>query len=167
MLQVTMTTLLSITEKVIASLLIVWAILLCYFLIGGAWTLFELGVIQPMSTAEFVMSYHLILLLPLLTFIGGILLLFNKKSGWKLSLATLIINNLFFLIPSAKGKSVLTEKSLMIFVSALAFLSLLFFYILVRPAFRNKYNATSMTWLTIGIMAILVLADKLILYIRS
>ena len=86
-----MTRFLSITEKTIASLLIVWAGLVCYFLIGGIWTLLDIGIIQPMPFLEFVRLYHLVFLLPALTIIAGSFLLFNKKLGWTLSLASLII----------------------------------------------------------------------------
>jgi hypothetical protein len=162
-----MTRLLSITEKTIASLLIAWAGLVCYFLIGGIWSLFEIGIIQPMPFVEFIKLYHLIFLLPLLTIVSGFSLLFNKKFGWTLSLASLIINGLFFLIPTEKGKSILTDGTSIIFFSSLAFLSLILFYILARPAFRNKYNATGKTWLIIALIAMLVLADRFILYLTS
>ncbi len=162
-----MTRLLLISEKAIASLLIAWAGLVSYFLIGGVWTLFEIGIIQPMPFVEFVKLYHLVFLLPLLTIVAGFSLLFNKKFGWTLSLASLIINGLFFLIPTEKGKSVLTDGASIIFFSSLAFLSLSLFCILVHPAFRTRYNATGKTWLTIAIIAILVLVDKFILYLIS
>ena len=162
-----MSRLLSITEKTIASFLIVWAGLVCYFLIGGIWSLFEIGIIQPMPFVEFVKLYHLIFLLPLLTTVAGFALLFNKKLGWTLSLASLIINGFFFLIPTEKGKSMLTDGTSVIFFSSLAFLSIVFFYILIRPAYRNKYNATKKNWLTIALIATIVLADRIILYLTS
>jgi hypothetical protein len=167
LLAIFMTPLLSITEKTIASLLIAWAGLVGYFLVGGIWSLFEIGIIQPMPFGQFVKLYHLVFLLPLLTIVSGFSLLFNKKFGWTLSLASLIINGLFFLIPTEKGKSILTDEASIIFFCSLAFLSLILFYILVRPAFRNKYNATRKTWLTIASIATLVLADRFILYLTS
>lgn len=162
-----MTPLLSITEKTIASLLIVWAVLLGYFLTGGIMTLFEIGLIQPISLIAFIKLYHLFCLLPLLTIVAGLSLLFNTRFGWMLSLALLIINGLFFLIPTEKGKTMLNDGTSIILVSSLVLFSLILFYILVRPVFLNKYNPTRNTWLTIALIASFVLADKFILFLIS
>jgi hypothetical protein len=162
-----MTRILLITEKAIASLLIVWAVFVCYFFVGGIWALFDLGILQPMPGIEAVRFYHLFVLFPILMIVGGLFLLLGRKAGWTLSLASLIINGLFFLVPAERGKSVLTDSmSIAIFLSV-AVLSFILFYILLLPGFRIRYRATKRSWFIVAAIAFLLLADKVILYLTS
>lgn len=162
-----MTRTLLMTEKAIASLLIVWAAFICYFTVGGIWTLFALGFLQPMPVMDAVRLYHLFILFPILMTAAGFFLLFGRKTGWILSLASLIINGFFFLMPAEKGKSILTDsKSIAIFLSV-GVLSFILFYILLLPGFRIRYKATKRNWFMVAGIAFLLLADKIILYLTS
>ena len=125
------------------------------------------ATIQPMVFMELVRLYHSLFLFSLLLITGGSLLLLGKRIGWTLSLASLITNGLFFLIPTTPGKSVLADSTLIWFFISLALVSFILFYILASPGFRNKYNGTRRTWLTVATIVALVLADKFMLFLTS
>jgi Na+-translocating ferredoxin:NAD+ oxidoreductase RnfD subunit len=156
-----------IAEKVISTLLIIWGGLSLYFITVWVKSFFDLGLIEYVSFSKFCRNYHLIFLIPLVTLVGGTLLLFNKRIGWVISLITLLLNTMLSFIPVEKGKSIFDERSLILFFAFEAVLFLIMFCILVQPIYRNKYNSTKGTWWTIGLIALLILLDKTFLYLIS
>lgn len=148
-------------------MLIVWGGLVLYTFINGVRFLFDFGLIPQLSFIQLFKKYHLILLLPTLTILGGLFLLFSKKIGWTISLIALLLNALLFFIPAENGKSMLTEQKMALAIFSLAILSLTTFYILTLPVYRNKYRASKKTWLAIALTTFMILIDKTILYLTS
>lgn len=162
-----MTRNLTIAERLISTVLILWGGITLYTLIRWIAALREMELIPYMSVTRFIVQYHLLLLLPLLTIVAGMLLLFNKKTGWTLSLIVLLSEALLILIPAGRRKSVFTDATTALVFSSIAFLSLALFCILALPAFRQKYTPTKATWWTVGLITVLLLVDKTLLYFLS
>ena len=123
-------------EKTISLLLIIWGGVFLYFVILGAYYVFNAGFKdgniswQTISFARIIKNYHLQILLPLATSLAGLLLLFNKKIGWTCALITLLLNSFLFLIPADRTSRALqtqdTEFLFSIILVILVFLGLFF-----------------------------------------
>ena len=157
-----------ILEKVIAIILSSWGIISLYFLVNRLKFFFDIGIVQRISLFNLFVTYHLIILLPLMFILGGFLLLFSKKVGWLITLIALLLNILFNFIPAGKGKSLfIGNLTLIIFSSVITILFILIIYFLMLPPFRIKYTPSKKTWWVIGSITFLILLDKGIMYILS
>ena len=162
----------TITEKTIASILIVLA---CLQLYSGLSTLkfmldisFSLGQLtwDKISLTKIFKNYHLQTLLGLVTISGATLLLFNKKLGWILSAAVAVIQaiNIILMLVIYKGSNY--KKEGFSFVYLLVGLIILFYLaaatLLVQKPFRNKYSPTNKSWLSILVLVLIFFIDKII-----
>ena len=162
-----MTPLLSITEKTIAVLLIAWGGIVLYTLISGISIITETSINSPFLNIELLKNFHPIFIFSIVTVCGGSLLLFNKKVGWIISITSLLLNIFFFLIPVEKGKNLFDDNISLLFYCGMSIVSLLSVHILVQPAFKDKYHATSKNWWTIASLTLLIMLDKTLLYLTS
>jgi len=158
---------LTITEKTVSTLLIIWGALLLYLSIEALRMALSFGFIQKDSIFNLLVVYHILVLIPVITVAGGTFLLFGKKLGWVVSLIASLLNAVNFLIPTEKGKSMFKNTQLLLTVVWLTIFSLLTFYILTLPAFRIKYKANSKNWWVIIITVLIIVIDKSISYLMS
>jgi hypothetical protein len=160
-----MTRNLFIIEKIIAASLIAW---------GGLGTYrYGLDILLLFNKIPFYglfRNYHLLFILFLLTFIAGLLLFLNKKSGWTLALITLFLNSFLFLIPSNKyNTSPLNsgDRSLIIFSISMTLIAFIMFVVLLLKSFKIKYNPTNKTWWTISIIIFVMMLDKTLWFLLT
>ena len=161
-----------IVERVIASILVVWAGLVLY---ESIYTLYiDLNILQRLSSSEkfkisylkILKNYHLSMLSPLLGLIGGVFLLFGKKIGWTFSLITSIISACFFAIDLFK---IFNQKGIIfnsgnstLYIIVLISMTMFFlaiFFILVSKNFRIKYAPTKKLWFVISAIVLMLVAD--------
>ena len=159
----------SIAEKIISITLLIWGGLLLCYSSRSVYYLLQLVSFKDLSVMTTVKNYYLIFLLPLATAIGGLLLLFGKRIGWIMSLITLFLNAVVFLIPNNRNDNSFNSHSastkfylLLIMICCLAALIVL----LTKP-FRTKYQPTENTWLTIAIVLLVVVLEKTLVFYFS
>ena len=108
-------------------------------------------------------------ILGLLGFVGGVLLLFNKKWGW---LASIVIFFSYFVISSIISIKFLIEKNssnasddfwswllIGMIISSFLFLGIL----LTHNRFRRKYSAKKESFFLVAFLVMVVVADKLLI----
>jgi len=167
-----MTSRYSTIEKIISILLFAWGVTFFVGAIISNYNFFQLqfknGNLnwQTISFLKIFRRYHLIILLALATIFAGASLFRNKRVGWTLAMTTLLLNALLPFIPIDKYDEVFYKNFL--FQEALlsiAFVTL-FFILLLKP-FRQKYNVTNKTWLTIATMTGIILIEKTLFFLTS
>jgi hypothetical protein len=158
-----------ITEKIISLALIIWGGLLLYYSSRGILLLSDFVSSQDFSVWTTFKYYHLLFILPLATIIAGLLLLFDKRTGWTMALMTLLMNAFVFSIPKDKYTNNFDLNSSGFIVSMLFFsiVCLTSFFILLRKPLQIKYNPTKKTWLTIAVLTLFILLDKTLIYLLS
>ena len=135
----------TILEKVISIILILWA---SFWLYGTYLFLTNLFDMARSSSGVYVISYSklfnnysLSIIGNTCTIVGGILLLFNKKPGWIISLISSLSYCLIFVVAAIKSASSPKETLAVEFGRIiLIILMLSMFIILLLQPFRIKYR---------------------------
>ena len=151
-----------IIEKIISIALIIWGGLLFYSVLRGLFYLFNRIPLKEVSLATTFKNFHIMFFLPLATIIGGFLLLFNKKPGWIISLITLLLNGIIYLIPPNRHTHHFSSSDLnsFIVISIMTTICSSLFIILLQNPFQTKYNPTRYTWLIIVLVTTAVIIDR-------
>lgn len=158
-----------ITEKIISAALIIWGGLSFYYSSRGVFYLLNAVTWKDLSISNTFKNFHIMFFLPLVTIIAGLLLFFNKKIGWTMSLIALFLNAFVFLIPKDKYTNNFNSngKGLILFtlITTIGFLTT--FIILLLKPFQAKYNPTKKTWLTIVLITFVVMLDRTLIFLFS
>src|SRR4051794_14269771 len=121
----------SIIEKILGILIVLWGLLAFYSVITMVWKLAHPPhIIQPIPYFDIIKSEHLNLILGLGTIYAGILLLFNTKEGWTLSVIATIMYAISFII-SARSNSQNNQQTYFDFFKSYSLMALIFVGILV------------------------------------
>jgi hypothetical protein len=137
----------TIIEKTIATILILWGYLLLYSTILLIYTLADFAIThhidgwKNISFLTISKNYYLKISEALVTILGGIFLIFNKKVGWITSLIIALLNGSRLLFVVFKPNSLKTETpalTLSRIVGAILFFA--FVFALTRRPFRLKYH---------------------------
>lgn len=158
----------TIFEKVISVILIIWGGIILYELSGNMITMYRGGVrleiVRPGLPAAFKVLLHfgVPLIVSIAAIISGILLLFNKKTGWVIAIIVLLTEALFpvlFLI-LYKVKPVTpyeTDVNLVLFGAIWCLIFATMLSLLLLKPFRLKYSPNSAIYLIIIVVTGLVL----------
>ncbi|MES1181749.1 MAG: hypothetical protein ABUL44_03045 [Flavobacterium sp.] len=170
--QFIMTLPLKLIERIIAILLILWA---TFELFATFWTLnyfastgFEMKLLtwDNISYFKVFKTYHLNILVPLLSIFSATYLLLQKRTGWILTIAVCLINAISYVIFSLNltGTYDNLDNSTFYFVNGvIASIYLLFLFLLLQRPFKDKYSASNKIWTPILIMTGIYLVDRIIL----
>lgn len=136
----------TIIEKTIATVLLLWGCLHLYSTILFIYTLtdfastYHVSGWEKLSFLTISKSYYLSIGVDLITILGSIFLIFNKRIGWITSLFVSLLNALFLISVIFKYYSSISEPlALTIFRIIAAILFLAFVIALTRLPFRLKY----------------------------
>ncbi len=161
----------TIIEKIIASLLIIFACLEAYLLY---WQINY--IVEIASGREFVkkfevsyiallINYHSQLISVLLGFFAGLFLLLNKKTGWILAVATCLIRSIMysytFLQADISGDKATKPAPYLVFIGLLG-IAITVLILLLQKEFRNKYQVSVKTWGIISLITILYFIDMIL-----
>ncbi len=135
-----------IIEKIIATILVLYGSMFLYSTLFMVSTLTRIAQEQNIEKVDFLFlrisrGYSLSILGSSLTILGGVLLFFNKRLGWILSLLASLLLGVQLLIAIVEAYSLNNENAILI--SARIFMTTLFlsftFCLLLRP-YRIKYK---------------------------
>ena len=168
-----MTFRLNLIEKIIAIVVILWAVL---ELFSTLWTLnyltstgFEMKLLTwgNISFSKVFKNYHLNIIVPLLSIISAVFLVFHKRIGWILTITGCIINVisytiLFLNLTGAYDK--INNSTYYLVNGVIIAINLLFIFLLLQRSFKDKYFATNKMWSPIIIITSIYLIDRIILF---
>ena len=161
----------TIIEKTIAVLLIVLTCLQLYEALSTLKFMLDIGLQyghltrENISFVKIFKNYHLQILSLLVALLGATLLLFNKKLGWILSAAIVVIQaiNIILIVFNYKGSKFNAEGFLVAYL--VAGLIILFYlasaFLLLQPPFRIKYAVTNKSWLAVLLVVLIFFIDKI------
>ncbi len=169
-----MTAKFTIIEKVIATLLIILAVLELLSVIWQLQFSITIGFESKRLTWESISfltifkNYHLSVFLSLLTLFAATALLFTKKIGWVLSIAASIVHCLSYIMLLLNLKATYTKSANSTFyvINGLFIgLCLTFVILLLQKAFKDKYFVSNKMWLTIIVVLGIYLIDRVLLFL--
>lgn len=105
-----------------------------------------------------------------MSFTGGLLLLFDKTTGWTLSIASLATNAVLYVIPSHKYYDpafASPELGMLILLTVMASFCITGLIILLQKPFREMFNPTTKTWWIIQTLTLACIFDRVYFYLRS
>ena len=120
------------------------------------------------SLTNIVLTNQSSIVLSVVAITGGALLLFQKKTGWVLTLATsavtgmLSLFNLYNLYFSSI-KPRINSYNILLGNLTICLIYLLISFILISKPFKTKYNSSAKTWWIIFIIIAVLIADKILL----
>tara|TARA_R100001369_G_scaffold73411_3_gene101962 strand:- start:97 stop:606 length:510 start_codon:yes stop_codon:yes gene_type:complete len=122
---------------------------------------------RDVSFYKLVKNNHFYILSSLLCISSGILLLKNKKIGWVLSVTTWLVYGLGTLLNTLKkndkNESVIQSNSDSIIVGIFVVSFLTIAMCLTFKPFRTKYEPNLYSWLIIGLITLIFIAEKLLI----
>jgi len=158
----------NITEKVIATILQGWSLFYLYSLTSGIYDRLHFGVNSGKITnedvkfSEIFSLFHGNYFAGLLALYAGLVLMYDKKSGWVASVISTVLFTGFFLV---SGRNILMATkdphpllAVSYFVAALVFV--IMFILLLQKPFKSKYQPNVANWLGITGVIILMVIDK-------
>ena len=159
-----MTQLWKITEKVISIFLIIWGAILLSFEIHGWYQIIQFTQISwhEFSASKFIKNYHLDFLLLSLTLFSGVMLLFEKKAGWILSVSISLFTPFNYLIYLYFNSDV--GRSFYIAYFGIAVLFWAIFILLISKPIRSNYYSNKFDWKYLSIIFIIFLTDMFVFH---
>jgi hypothetical protein len=163
-----------IAEKLIAAFLIIWGLFLAYSVGYYLFYIFKspystLNLYYRFSWAKTIKNFHIAVLLLLACIIGGVLLIINKKPAWAIAVICLLLNAILFFIPQYKTDKIFGPHTntfwlnegllLIIWVASL--------YTLLLKPLRVKYGVNNRTYIIVGVITLLFVADKVSVYLTN
>ena len=155
-----------IIEKIIGTALTAWGMVVLYNVIATVLDMITSGFSHSVKITylQLFERNHLNLLLSLAAVFGGVMLWFNDKKGWLLSI---ICASLYFVtfIMSSHANSKDSLQPYFEFHKSYSLMALLFLAILIlliQKPFWKKYQPTTRNWLWVIAITVVLLIDKFV-----
>lgn len=153
-----------VIEKIIGTVLTAWGMFVLYNVLTMMLDMVNSGFTKSVkiSYPQLFERNHLNLLLSLAAVFAGVMLWFNDKKGWLLSI---ICASLYFVtfIRSSEANSKDSSQPYFEFYKSYSLMALLFLAILIlllQKSFWKKYQPTKRNWLWVIIITVVLLIDK-------
>jgi len=155
-----------IVEKIIGTALTGWGMVVLYNVTTTVLDMITSGFSHSVKITylQLFERNHLNLLLSLATVFAGIMLWFNDKKGWLLSIICAALYCVTFL-KSSRANSIDSTQPLFEFhksYALMALLCLIIFILLIQKPFWKKYQPTKRNWLWVIVITAVLLIDKFV-----
>ncbi|HVX27223.1 MAG TPA: hypothetical protein VHB70_12820 [Parafilimonas sp.] len=154
----------NIIQKIIAIFFIIWGVGILSCEVYNWYITFQIIHVSwdNFSLLTFLKNQHVYFLAPLLTFISGVLLLLRNRLGWIIGVCiSLFIPFGFFIYPAFNIQINKTDTASIYIILITCILFLIIFILLISKPIRLNYFPNKMTWSSIAIIFVLLMADEI------
>lgn len=154
-----------IIEKIVAFSLAAWGVILLFTASRALVFLIGLVPANELSILNLFVHYHIMLMVPLASVVAGVLLIFEHRIGWAMSIITLLLNAFVWLIPQDRYQftKFTSDNGYLMGLAVVNLVCLAAAIVLVSTPFKKKYMPGKATWVTIAGITGIVLIDRLLM----
>lgn len=156
-----------IIEKVIGFLITAWGMYTLYSVVSTLYGMISGGMANStnLTYLKLLQTNHLNILLSVASIFGGMFLVFGEKKGWLISLLCSSMYAVILFMSATANRNDIKQTNQFFYqsYSVTAILFLITVVLLLQKPIRGKYRPTAKNWRTIGLLFIVLLADKILL----